>query len=113
MQNPGHYHFWQELDRPCARRTAYHSGAEPGIDSSSLAYLRPHAQSLFYDAEHFFDGFRADPDYALTTLAKALESKADCLVLCDTNGGNLPGTIRDVMAVVKERFPTYAGDSCA
>jgi 2-isopropylmalate synthase len=88
-------------------RDALHTTLERNLEliEGSLAYLRPHAQSLFYDAEHFFDGFRADPDYALATLAKALESKADCLVLCDTNGGNLPGAIRDVMAVVRERFP--------
>ena len=66
----------------------------------SLAYLRPYVQTLFYDAEHFFDGFRADPEYAL-----AWEGGAECLVLCDTNGGNLPGTIQDVIRAVKARLP--------
>ncbi len=72
----------------------------------SLAYLRPHVQTLFYDAEHFFDGFRADPEYALATLGKAVEGGAECLILCDTNGGNIPSTIREIMQVVKDRFPT-------
>ncbi len=72
----------------------------------SLAHLRPHVQTLFYDAEHFFDGFRADPEYALATLGKAVEGGAECLILCDTNGGNIPSTIREIMQVVKDHFPT-------
>jgi len=71
----------------------------------SLAYVRPHAEALFYDAEHFFDGFRADPEYALATLGKALEGGAQCLVLCDTNGGSLPKSVAEIMGVVKDRFP--------
>lgn len=71
----------------------------------SLTYLRPHVQTLFYDAEHFFDGFKNDPEYALTTLEKAKEGGAECLILCDTNGGNLPGTIREIMRTVRDRFP--------
>ena len=42
---------------------------------------------MLFDAEHFFDGYRLDPDYALATLRAAAEAGADCLVLCDTNGG--------------------------
>ncbi|GLI35123.1 citramalate synthase [Desulforhabdus amnigena] len=72
----------------------------------SLAYLRPHVKTLFYDAEHFFDGFKEEPEYALSTLAKALEAGAECLILCDTNGGNLPTTIREIMQSVRERFPS-------
>lgn len=71
----------------------------------SLAYLRPRVQTLFYDAEHFFDGFRDNPEYALQTLEKALEGGAECLILCDTNGGNLSRTIQEIIAAVKERLP--------
>lgn len=71
----------------------------------SLAYLRPQVRTLFYDAEHFFDGFKDNPEYALATLQKALEGGAECLVLCDTNGGSLPWEIREIIAAVKERFP--------
>jgi 2-isopropylmalate synthase len=89
-------------------RDALHTTLERNLEliQHSLAYLRPHVRTLFYDAEHFFDGFRADPEYALTTLSRAVESQADCVILCDTNGGNLPGTIREIMGVVKERFPS-------
>ena len=88
-------------------RDALHTTLEHNLEliHDSLAYLRPHVETLFYDAEHFFDGFRADPEYALTTLGKAIEGRADCLILCDTNGGNIPHTIREVMTVVKDRFP--------
>jgi 2-isopropylmalate synthase len=72
---------------------------------ASLAYLRTQVKTLFYDAEHFFDGFRDDPEYALTTLEKALAGGAECLVLCDTNGGNLPRTIQEIIGAVKNRFP--------
>ena len=71
----------------------------------SLAFLRPRVQDLFYDAEHFFDGYAEDPNYALATLEKAIEGGADCLVLCDTNGGSLPWKVREIMGAVKKRFP--------
>lgn len=72
----------------------------------SLAYLRPRVETLFYDAEHFFDGFKDNPEYALQTLERALEGGAECLILCDTNGGNLPRTIQEIIAAVKDRLPT-------
>ena len=57
--------------------------------ADSVRYLREKGMSVFLDAEHFFDGFKADPDYALRTLVVAAEAGAECLVLCDTNGGAL------------------------
>jgi len=60
------------------------------IIDESLRYLRSRVRHLFYDAEHFFDGFKANKEYALATIAKAYAAGADCLVLCDTNGGTLP-----------------------
>ena len=56
----------------------------------SVAFLKARGRETIYDAEHFFDGFRDNPDYALQTLATAAEGGADALVLCDTNGGSLP-----------------------
>ncbi len=66
----------------------------------SLRFLRPHVQELFYDAEHFFDGYKNNPQYALATLERAIAGGADCLVLCDTNGGTLPHEIPPIMAEV-------------
>lgn len=88
-------------------RDALHTTLERNLEliRDSLAHLRPHVKTLFYDAEHFFDGFRADSEYALATLGKAIEGGAECLILCDTNGGNLPGTIKEIMTIVKERYP--------
>ncbi|MCE5244611.1 MAG: citramalate synthase [Syntrophobacteraceae bacterium] len=88
-------------------REALHTNNERNLEiiRDSLAFLRPEAKTLFYDAEHFFDGFRENPDYALATLEKALEGGADCLVLCDTNGGSLPDFIQEAVGVVRGRFP--------
>jgi 2-isopropylmalate synthase len=74
------------------------------IIEDSLAYLRPHTNFLFYDAEHFFDGCKANEEYALTTLDSALVGGADCLVLCDTNGGTLPYEISTMVAKVKKHL---------
>lgn len=71
----------------------------------SLTYLRKHFETVFYDAEHFFDGFKANREYALATLEQALAGGTECVVLCDTNGGCLPGDIHSIVAAVKERFP--------
>jgi len=57
--------------------------------SDSVRYLVAHGMTVFLDAEHFFDGFKVDPDYSLRTLVAAAEAGAECVVLCDTNGGAL------------------------
>lgn len=75
------------------------------IIHDSLAFLRPKTWKLFYDAEHFFDGFKADPEYALATLKLALKAGADCLVLCDTNGGTLTTELQKIIRRVKKEFP--------
>jgi len=59
----------------------------------SVAYLKSRGLTVFFDAEHFFDGFRDNPDYSLACLRAAAEAGADCLVLCDTNGGTIPARI--------------------
>ncbi len=84
-------------------RTSQHENLR--IIRESLAYLKSKGREVIYDAEHFFDGFRANPEYALATLNAALEGGADSITLCDTNGGSLPWQIQDAVKVVRERFP--------
>ncbi len=72
------------------------------IIHDSVAYLRKHTDTVFFDAEHFFDGYRHNPEYALKCLEAAQDAGADCLVLCDTNGGCTPTVIRDVVRRVKK-----------
>ncbi len=71
--------------------------------ADSLAYLKAAGREVVYDAEHFFDGYRADADYALATLDAAVEAGAGTVVLCDTNGGTLPWELGDVVAKVVAR----------
>jgi 2-isopropylmalate synthase len=66
----------------------------------SVAFLRSRGRRVFFDAEHFFDGFRSDPAFAMEVLAAAEEAGAERLVLCDTNGGMLPFAIADVVSEV-------------
>ena len=73
--------------------------------ANSLAYLKPQVQELFYDAEHFFDAFKEDREYALKTLEAALRGGAGVLVLCDTNGGTVTSELVDTIKKVKKRFP--------
>lgn len=75
----------------------------------SVAFLKTHIPEVIYDAEHFFDGYRADPDYALATLEAAVEGGADWLILCDTNGGTLPEEITAVTEIVRYRFDIPVG----
>lgn len=67
----------------------------------SIEYLRAHGRRVFYDAEHFFDGYKTDPDYALLTVRKATEAGAERIILCDTNGGSMPWEIRAIFESVK------------
>ncbi len=75
----------------------------------SVALMKQHGKEVIYDAEHFFDGFREDPAYALATLAAAARAGADWLVLCDTNGGSLPDWISHVVRHVSAEFATPLG----
>lgn len=69
--------------------------------NDSLSYLKERVAEVVYDAEHFFDGYKANPEYALKTLCAAADAGADCLVLCDTNGGTLPHEIPAIMEQVR------------
>jgi 2-isopropylmalate synthase len=74
-------------------------------DSVRHCKEQPHVKEVLYDAEHFFDGFRANPEYAVQTLRAAREAGAKNLILCDTNGGTLPEEIADRVARVKQAMP--------
>lgn len=71
------------------------------IIEDTLAYLRPRVEHLIYDAEHFFDGFKNNRDYALATLERAVRGGAETLALCDTNGGTLPHEFPEILTAVK------------
>lgn len=73
----------------------------------SVAYLKEQLGLVIFDAEHFFDGHKAHPDYALQVLDAAVAGGADRLVLCDTNGGSLPHEIAAATATVCQRHPEY------
>jgi 2-isopropylmalate synthase len=73
--------------------------------SDSVRFLKSKGKEVIYDAEHFFDGFKANPEYALSTLKAALDAGASNLTLCDTNGGNLPHKVGEVVRAVREAFP--------
>src|SRR3954470_8013216 len=70
----------------------------------STRYLVAQGREVIYDAEHFFDGYKADSDYALKTLAAALRGGASNLTLCDTNGGTLVDEFKDIVARVVQEF---------
>lgn len=74
----------------------------------SLAYLKALGKEVIYDAEHFFDGAKLDEEYALTTLRAAVEGGADCVVLCDTNGGSLPWEVARFVQMVRAALPDTA-----
>lgn len=72
----------------------------------SVRFLVNNGREVVYDAEHFFDGYVEDPDYALATLDAAVKGGASYLVLCDTNGGKLVNEVKEITSAVVERFPS-------
>jgi 2-isopropylmalate synthase len=70
----------------------------------TIAYLRNNGRHVIYDAEHFFDGYRANPEYAMRTLEAAANGGAETIVLCDTNGGSLPWDIEAMTRTVHEQL---------
>ncbi|KFD42513.1 transferase [Peptococcaceae bacterium SCADC1_2_3] len=78
----------------------------------SVAYLSQNGLAVFYDAEHFFDGFKANPEYALATLKAAREGGAKVIVLCDTNGGSLPHEMGPIIDQVKKEINLPLGIHC-
>jgi 2-isopropylmalate synthase len=77
--------------------------------NNSIAYLKKKTDKVFFDAEHFFDGYKCNPDYALSCLVSAEDAGADCIVLCDTNGGTLPNDIEEITSAVIKKIKTPVG----
>ncbi|MEN9935709.1 MAG: hypothetical protein RLZZ387_2288 [Chloroflexota bacterium] len=75
--------------------------------ADSVAYFKRLGKEVVYDAEHFFDGYKLDAAYALATVAAAAGAGADCVVLCDTNGGSLPEEVTAIVRAVR----AHLGDS--
>ncbi|MFC1657250.1 citramalate synthase [Candidatus Moduliflexota bacterium] len=71
----------------------------------SVRYLKKNVEEVFYDAEHFFDGYVKNQDYAMATLKAAVKSNADCVVLCDTNGGMLTLDLVKIVRAVQKALP--------
>lgn len=83
-----------------------------GLIADTVRHLIEHGREVVYDAEHFFDGYQANPRYALESLEAAKRAGADVLCLCDTNGGTLPGKLAEIVAVVRARFDGVLGIHC-
>ena len=77
--------------------------------ADSVAFLRANDLRVFLDAEHFFDGYRANAEFTLRILQAAEEAGAETLVLCDTNGGTLPYEVERIVTTVLDRFETQVG----
>jgi len=77
--------------------------------SDSLRYLKDHGRECVYDAEHFFDGYKDDPEYALSSLQAAAKSGADWIVLCDTNGGTMPSEVTKITQEVHKKIKIPLG----
>ena len=84
--------------------------------SESVAFLKSHGREVFYDAEHFFDSYKDDPEYSLRTVLAARDAGADLVVLCDTNGGTLPADVsrisREVMALLGASIGIHTHNDC-
>jgi len=77
--------------------------------ADSVEFLSDHGLRVFFDAEHFFDGFRSNPDFSRRVLRAAADSGAETLVLCDTNGGTLPHEVEHIVAEIAGEFDCQIG----
>ena len=75
----------------------------------SVAYLRSQGRRVIFDAEHFFDGYKANPEYAVQCVRSAADAGAECVTLCDTNGGTLPHEVAQIVERVVKEVPTEIG----
>ncbi|OAI57851.1 transferase, partial [Planctomyces sp. SCGC AG-212-M04] len=78
----------------------------------SIAYLKSEGRTVFYDAEHFFDGYQANPDYATQTIRAAIEGGVDMVIFCDTNGGSLPERITATINSIRKHVTVPFGIHC-
>jgi 2-isopropylmalate synthase len=79
------------------------------IINQSIRFLKDRVSEVIYDAEHFFDGFKNNPQYALATVRTAQTAKPDWIVLCDTNGGTLPDEVQSIIKEVKKKITVPLG----
>jgi 2-isopropylmalate synthase len=79
----------------------------------TVRFLLDAGREVIYDAEHFFDGYKHNPDYALETIVAAAEAGAHCIVLCDTNGGTLPTEIAPIVAAARRVVTMPLGTTTA
>lgn len=88
-------------------REALRADLDEGVAmvAESIGYLSSHGVRVFFDAEHFFDGYASNPDFALGILRSAYEEGAERLILCDTNGGSLPARIVETVGQVQDALP--------
>ncbi|HSA58088.1 MAG TPA: citramalate synthase [bacterium] len=95
-------------------KAALHVSFEENLEliHDSIAFLKKHFDDVLYDAEHFFDGYKANPEYALKTIEAASAAGADRIVLCDTNGGNLPADVSRIILEVRRGFSAPLGIHC-
>ncbi len=95
--------------------THVHEVLKIGLDQNlklieeSIRYLKQHIPNVFFDAEHFFDGYKVNPDYTIKVLQHAITGGADGVILCDTNGGTLPFEVTQIIASVKEQIQAPLG----
>lgn len=82
------------------------------IIRETIAYLVQQGRQVIFDAEHFFDGYKANPDYARAVLAAARDGGASWLVLCDTNGGSLPWEVQEITRQIGQEFALPLGIHC-
>jgi len=78
----------------------------------SIEHLRATGRTVMYDAEHFFDGYRANPNYAMKTLLTAEEAGASVVILCDTNGGTLPERVSELVTIIRAKLDCEVGIHC-
>ena len=90
------YHVTEALRQPLEEGIA--------MVRDSVEFLKTEGLRVFFDAEHFFDGYKRNPEFALQVLEAAAIKGADCLVLCDTNGGSLPHEVEKIVAEVVSHF---------
>ena len=77
--------------------------------TDSISYLKGKGLKVFFDAEHFFDGYKDNPEYVLQVVVAAAKTGAECVILCDTNGGSLPQQIAEAIKAVKKASPVPLG----
>ena len=99
------------------KASAYHvtealrTSLEEGIAmvEDSVGFLKGQKTKVFFDAEHFFDGYKQNPDFSIEVLEGAARGGVDCVVLCDTNGGSLPHEVEQIVKEVKNRIDCEIG----